>query len=175
MTWRTQLPSPWSMPPPTINNPKMSVNPSIRQVTLDDLNALAQLFDAYRVWYGKDSDLAGANKFLKARMEHRESVVFVADASTETQRSLAGFTQLYPIFSSTRMQRMWLLNDLFVDPDHRGQGWSTALIDAAKELAQETNAAGLLLETEPDNQIANRLYQRTGFQRESNNFYFWSA
>ena len=90
------------------------------------------------------------------------------------KNQLVGFTQLYPIFSSTRMQRMWLLNDLFVHADHRGKGISKALIEKAKELARSNNAAGILLETEKNNDIGNQLYPSVGFELEGNNFYFWT-
>jgi hypothetical protein len=44
----------------------------------------------------------------------------------------------------------------------------------AKNLALKTNAAGLLLETEKNNQVGNRLYLSTGFaMNETSNFYWW--
>ena len=72
------------------------------------------------------------------------------------------------------MKRMWLLNDLYVSPEHRGNGISKLLIEAAQSLAQSTEAAGVLLETEKSNEIGNKLYPRMGFELEENNFYFWS-
>ena len=69
---------------------------------------------------------------------------------------------------------MWLLNDLYVAPDFRGQGISKQLINRAKELARTTEACGILLETEKSNTIGNQLYPRTGFELESNHFYFWT-
>ena len=142
----------------------------IYQAGLDHLSELVNLFDAYRVWYRKPSDKATAVNFLTERIEQKESIIYVA----ESDGKLVGFTQLYPLFSSTRMKRMWLLNDLFVDANYRGRGISKALINAAKELAQSTNACGVLLETEKSNTIGNNLYPATGFELESNNFYFWT-
>ena len=72
------------------------------------------------------------------------------------------------------MKRMWLLNDLFVDPNYRGQGISKMLINQAKDLCQKTNACGVLLETETTNDIGNNLYPAAGFELEANNFYFWT-
>jgi GNAT superfamily N-acetyltransferase len=142
-----------------------------RKAELADLQALADLFDAYRVFYQKPTDVMGAIQFLRERMERAESVIFV---SVSKDGTLTGFVQLYPIFSSTRMKRMWLLNDLYVQPAHRGQGQSVALIEAAKELCRQTDACGLLLETAKDNVIGNLLYPRTGFELdEGHNYYFW--
>ncbi len=73
------------------------------------------------------------------------------------------------------MKRLWLLNDLFVAKEFRGQGISKLLIERAKQLAEQTHAAGLLLETEKTNEIGNQLYPSAGFNLEANNFYFWST
>jgi len=141
------------------------------QATPDHINGLVELFDAYRVWYRKPSDKSTAHTFLLERMANNESVIYVCENNAG---NLVGFTQLYPIFSSTRMKRMWLLNDLYVDSNFRGQGISKMLINAAKTLAKSTDAAGILLETEKSNDIGNKLYPATGFELETNNFYFWT-
>lgn len=136
------------------------------------LEPLAQLFDAYRVFYRKETDLDGARKFLSERLSRRDSEIYLAfEAASDTY---CGFIQLYPLFSSTRMQRLWLLNDLYVQASFRGLGISKALIQRAKDLAQATQAAGLMLETEKSNVIGNQLYPATGFDLIDNNFYFWT-
>ncbi|HMQ49650.1 MAG TPA: GNAT family N-acetyltransferase [Saprospiraceae bacterium] len=146
---------------------------TIHTATLSDLPALSELFDAYRVFYGKESDLAGAHAFLGARLELGEAVIYMAKNQAGTA---VGFVQLYPLFSSTRMKRLWLLNDLYVGPEWRGQGISIALIDAAKDWCRSTGACGLLLETAKDNDIGNQLYPRTGFVLDQDhNFYYWDV
>lgn len=143
----------------------------IKKAGLPDLEKLALLFDAYRVWYRKSADPVRAFQFLKERIENKESVIYIA---FDGER-MVGFTQLYPLFSSTRMKRIWLLNDLYIEETHRGKGISKQLILAAKELANATDAAGILLETEKSNTIGNQLYPSTGFELERNNFYFWTS
>ncbi len=83
----------------------------IRKATTNDLDQLADLFNQYRVFYKKSSDIPAGKEFLGERMVNNESEIFVA---INTENEFAGFVQLYPIFSSTRMKRLWLLNDLFV-------------------------------------------------------------
>jgi len=142
----------------------------IRRAQIADLPQLAQLFDDYRVFYRKDSDLSAANDFIKERMLAEESVIFVHESGSD----ITGFTQLYPIFSSTRMRRIWLFNDLYIKPEFRGMGISKELIEAAKEHSRQTNASGLLLETEKANKIGNRLYPSVGFElNEETNYYWW--
>lgn len=144
-----------------------------RKATLDDIENLCDLFDQYRVFYRKESDLKGAKQFLTDRISNMESEIFIAEDSANR---LLGFVQLYPIFSSTQMKRVWLLNDLFVSPKSRGKGISVELINKAKELVRQTKAAGMFLETEKSNRIGNKLYPKTGFKlNEASNYYEWNV
>ncbi|MDO3425097.1 GNAT family N-acetyltransferase [Chryseobacterium sp. APV1] len=141
-----------------------------RKAQLADVQQLAELFDQYRIFYHKDSDIPAAEKFLTERIENNDSEIFVA----ENEGKLVGFVQLYPLFSSTRMKRYWLLNDLYVNENYRGKGFSKQLIEASKELAKSTDAAGILLETGKSNDIGNKLYPSCGFEiYDEVNFYEW--
>ncbi len=147
-------------------------NNNIKKAKINDVPGLAILFDQYRVFYRKESDVAGAVSFLTDRLSRDESVIFLC----EREGKLAGFVQLYPLFSSTRMQRLWLLNDLFVAEEFRGQGVSKALIEASRVFGIETGACGLSLETEKTNLIANQLYTATDWELdEEHNYYFLST
>ena len=142
-----------------------------RKATIQDLPQLAELFDQYRVFYHKESDIPAAESFLKERIEKADSEIFVA----EREGDLVGFVQLYPLFSSTRMKRYWLLNDLFVNENYRGKGFSKELIEETKELAKFTDACGVLLETGKSNDVGNKLYPSCGFEiYDEVNFYEWT-
>lgn len=142
-----------------------------RKATLSDLPQLVELFDQYRIFYHKESDLPAAESFLKERIDNKDSELFVA----EENGKLTGFVQLYPIFSSTRMQRYWLLNDLYVNKEYRGKGYSKELIEESKALCRSSKACGILLETGKSNDIGNQLYPSCGFELyDSVNFYEWS-
>ena len=143
----------------------------ITEASIKDLQGIVTLFEAYRTFYSKKPDYNGSTLFLKDRLTNKDSVIYLAWNDSD---ELVGFTQLYPSFSSTRLQKMWILNDLYVDKSFRGQKISLKLIDKAKELTIQTKACGLMLETEKDNLIANKLYLRSEFELEKNNFYFWS-
>ncbi len=145
----------------------------VEQATLQHIEPLAKLFDQYRVFYEKPSDVVGAKQFLEARIKANESVIFV---SFDDNNQMTGFTQLYPLFSSTRMKRLWLLNDLFVHTSFRGKGFSMALIEKAKEHCRATNGCGLILETAKTNIIGNNLYPKVGFELDRDHHYYsWDA
>jgi GNAT superfamily N-acetyltransferase len=135
--------------------------PTVHRAGLDDLDILAPLFDQYRGFYEQPSDEALARGFLSQRLERNESTVFLARLDGQP----AGFTQLYPTFSSVRAARVWVLNDLFVAPGARRQGVAQALIDAAATFARSEGAIRLELETMPDNRVAQTLYEAGGWQR----------
>jgi ribosomal protein S18 acetylase RimI-like enzyme len=143
---------------------------NIRIATINDLPQLCELFNSYRIFYRKDSDAEGAKNFLQERMENNESTIVVA----EEENKLIGFTQCYPLFSSVRMKKILLLNDLFVLEKYRSIGISKQLIEAAKQLTRNTKASCLLLETEKTNNIGNKLYPSCGFiLNDGSNFYAW--
>ena len=143
---------------------------NIREAKKSDLDQLSILFDSYRVFYGKESNIDISKNFLESRLSNKDSEVFIC----EFDNILIGFVQLYPLFSSTRVSKYWLLNDLFVDSKYRGKGYSKLLIDKAKELVKDSNACGMMLETEKSNKIGNNLYPKTGFEKnDSSNFYEW--
>ena len=69
------------------------------QAEPNHLDDLALLFDAYRVFYKKESDLSAAQVFLRECLIKNQSVVFmVYDGSRAV-----GFSQFYPLFSSVNM------------------------------------------------------------------------
>ncbi|MDP4819871.1 MAG: GNAT family N-acetyltransferase [Saprospiraceae bacterium] len=145
----------------------------IRRAEIGDLERLSGLFDDYRVFYGKLPDREGAKTFLFDRLRYEESVIFVAASAGDV---LVGFVQLYPLFSSTRMDRLWLLNDLYVELRYRGKGVATQLIEATKQLCRQTGSCGLLLETAKDNDPANGLYLSTGFNLDvDHHYYTWNV
>lgn len=135
-----------------------------RQAVLADIDTLAPLFDAYRQFYGRTSDLSGAHAFLRERFDHGESVVFLAfDAGGQA----VGFTQLYPSFSSTAMARIFVLNDLFVQASARQQGVGTRLLAAAADHARSIGAVRLTLSTATTNATAQAVYEAAGWQRDA--------
>jgi GNAT superfamily N-acetyltransferase len=138
--------------------------PQIRilQASVDDLPAIARLFDAYRVFYRQTSDLEAARRFIAERFKRRDSVIFFALADDEA----AGFTQLYPSLSSVSMRPIWILNDLFVDPAHRGQGVGRRLMDRSRDFARASGAIRIELTTEGINATAQSLYRAAGYARD---------
>ncbi len=145
-------------------------NLHVRQAVLADLEALSVLFDGYRVFYGRKSDVAAARQFLTARFEHGESVLFLAlEGNTPI-----GFTQLYPSFSSVSLGRIFILNDLFVNESGRRKGAGAQLLSAAVNFGKSVGAIRMALSTACTNTKAQALYEAEGWQRDDDFFYTYA-
>lgn len=133
---------------------------TIRRATVDDVDAIAPLFDHYRMFYQQPSDPALARRFIDERLQRNESVIFLAEVGGKT----VGFTQLFPSFSSVRAGRAFVLNDLYVDIAARRLGVARALLQAAADFARADGAIRLELETDHDNRSAQALYRHMGWE-----------
>lgn len=136
----------------------------VRRATIEDLDLLVPLFDAYRQFYRKTSDIALARKFLLERFERQESIVYLA---IQSNGATLGFTQLYPSFSSASAARIFILNDLFVVPEARRAGVGRALLAAAREFGKAAGAVRLILSTEVTNTTAQALYGSEGWVKQT--------
>ena len=140
--------------------------------THQQLSELSELFNAYRAFYDQESDVVAVEKFLSERFSKNDSVIFLAEDAVGKG---LGFTQLYPSFSSVSMQRVYILNDLYVSEEARGQGVGEALLEHAKQFAISEGAKGLTLETDTDNP-AQKLYERLGWTKDIDVFHYtWKA
>jgi GNAT superfamily N-acetyltransferase len=134
----------------------------IRRAGLADLDHLLPLFDGYRQFYQHPPDLTGSRAFLAERFAQADTTILLAILEDRP----AGFTHLFPIFSSVACRRLWILNDLYVVPEARRQGVARALLDRARDFAVETGACGIELATGRSNHGAQRLYESLGYRED---------
>ncbi|MFD2146506.1 GNAT family N-acetyltransferase [Mucilaginibacter antarcticus] len=135
----------------------------IKRIQASEWQLIVRLFDQYRVFYKQESDLTLAEHFIRERLNNNESVIYVAMANDRA----IGFTQLYPKYSSVRVIKNWILNDLFVDTEYRKQGIGAKLIEKAAEFAKTGGSAFIQLETAVDNYTAQSLYEGMGFIKQA--------
>ena len=136
------------------------MSPILRRATMDDVDAIAPLFDRYRMFYQQPSDEVLAHRFIGERLQRGESVIFLAEVGGK----IVGFTQLFPVFSSVHAWYVFVLNDLYVDITARRLGVARALLQAATDFARADGAIRMELETDPDNLIAQALYRHMGWE-----------
>ena len=135
----------------------------IQLATINDLQAVAELFDHYRQFYQQAPDVALATAFISARLSKQDSVIFVAENS---DKKIIGFCQIYPSFCSVIAAKIGVLYDLYVSESARKIGAGRALMLAAHEYAAIHNMARLDLTTAKNNHAAQALYESLGWVRD---------
>jgi ribosomal protein S18 acetylase RimI-like enzyme len=141
---------------------------TVRQAVLSDIPELTVLFDQYREFQGRASDLPAARAFLQARFQHGESVVFIARQG----QVAVGFAQLYPSYSSVSLARVLILNDLYVQESARRQGAASRLLAAVEGYAASLGAVRITLNVARNNEQGQALYEARGWSRDEQ-FYMY--
>jgi GNAT superfamily N-acetyltransferase len=146
----------------------------LRLTDTSRLEELLPLFVQYRQFYGIPGEESASRRFLEERLAAQDTLILGAESST--RGALVGFCQLFHSFSSLKMARFMVLNDLFVDADARGQGVGLLLMEAAKEATVAVGACGLMLDTSRENLRAQALYEQCGLAaNEGSKYYYWFA
>ncbi len=136
---------------------------TVRSASLDDLDAIVPLFDAYREFFTKAPDLDVSRRFLHERLERRESIVLAAFEGP----AATGFLQLYPLFSSWYAKRQWFLSDLYVDTAFRERGVGKRLVRAAIDFSKHSGSRAIMVELPFSEPHLTRFYTQLGFDKDA--------
>ena len=137
----------------------------IRKATLQDLDQLTNLFDQYVVFYKNPSNIEKHKAYLKERIENNEATIYLAFDEKNPEKAI-GFTLIYVTFSSLALNKILILNDLYVDSNIRKNGIGEKLILQAVAFAKELGSNLIRLRTAKNNTAAQGLYTKMGFVRE---------
>jgi ribosomal protein S18 acetylase RimI-like enzyme len=137
----------------------------IRKATLQDLDQVTNLFDQYVVFYKNPSNFEKHKAYLKERLENNEAIVFLAFDDDNNEKAI-GFALIYVTFSSLALNKIVILNDLFVDSGVRKNGIGEQLIKETIKFAKELGSNTIRLRTAKNNVVAQGLYHKMGFIRE---------
>ncbi|WP_293813822.1 GNAT family N-acetyltransferase [uncultured Aquitalea sp.] len=138
----------------------------------DALPRLLPLFKDYLAFYHVTQSDEDCIAYLTQRLDNGEAWVWLAeDAGTAV-----GFALMYPGFSSLTLKPGWLLHDLFVTPDYRGTGASKLLLEKCQAHILSLGGGDIMLQTAHDNEKAQRLYERNGFELDRDfRVYYWNG
>jgi ribosomal protein S18 acetylase RimI-like enzyme len=79
---------------------------------------------------------------------------------------LVGNVSVYPANWPANLGTAWIIANVAVHPDYRGQGIASALMEASLNMIRERGSSTAILQVEQDNWTARRLYERLGFVGE---------
>ena len=136
----------------------------VRRAFDADLAQLAGLFDLYRQFYREPPNASLALQFIEERLRRGDSIILVA---AEDDATVVGFTQLYPTLCSVAAAPIQILYDLFVAGTARRRGVGRALLETARQHAEQSGAVRIELATATTNHSAQRLYESLGWIRDT--------
>jgi GNAT superfamily N-acetyltransferase len=129
---------------------------TIEPVRAADVGDLLPMLADYCAFYEVDPGRDKLEALVRALLERPEEGVQLI-ARDEGQEA-TGFATIYWTWSTLVGDRIGVLHDLYVRPEHRRAGVGRALIDACLEQARERGVARLGWDTAPGNSTAQRLY-----------------
>jgi GNAT superfamily N-acetyltransferase len=134
---------------------------NIRPVASTDLEAWRPLWDGYNAFYGRMGPTALAEEVTAvtwARFFNPIEPVFALVA--ESEGKLLGLAHYLFHRSTTRVEPVCYLQDLFTAPPARGQGVGRALIEGVYRQAVQTGAKRVYWQTQVTNLAGRLLYDK---------------
>jgi GNAT superfamily N-acetyltransferase len=120
----------------------------------------AELLDEYRQHYGANPAPDAVAGWMMDQMVSDRMRIYVCDR----QDRAAGICSVAVVPASLTLRTVWLIRDLYVEPDSRQHGVARALLAHVADAARAEGAHRLSLQTEAANARAVALYTKAGFE-----------
>ena len=144
----------------------------VRKATRADIPALGRLgammvrthheFDPQRFIAPRPGTEQGYGGFLGSQIDG-DAVLLVAEDDGAVVGYAYGHVEGFDYMSLRGPAG--ILEDIIVDPEHRGRGVGAALLDAITAAFEARGAPQVVLSTAFQNEAAQRLFERAGFRR----------
>ena len=134
---------------------------TVRRAAAADFDAWRPLWDGYNAFYGREGPTALPLEVTLAtwqRMLDEAEPVWCLVA--ESGGSLLGLAHAVIHRSTTRIEPVCYLSDLFTAPQARGQGIGRALIDGLCDAARQHGLRRVYWQTHSSNATGRRLYDQ---------------
>ena len=118
-----------------------------------------ELFDEYRQHYGANPAPEAVEAWIREQLTSDRMRLYGAGRGDR----LRAICTVAVNPASLTLRTVWLVRDLFVEPDSRRGGLGRALLAHLADEARSEGAHRLSLQTEADNERALSLYERAGF------------
>jgi GNAT superfamily N-acetyltransferase len=120
----------------------------------------AQLLDEYRQHYGANPAPEAVERWMHEQVTGERMRVYAAGPGDH----VLGVCTVAVVPATLTLRTVWLLRDLYVDPDARRTGVARALLASVADAARSEGAHRLSLQTEATNTRALDLYAKAGFE-----------
>ncbi len=136
--------------------------PRIRPAALDDIEPILDLMEGLYAEDGSTSFVREAH--ARAARELLESPAYGRLWVFTVDRRPVGYLALTFGFSLEYRGRDAWIDELYVAPEHRGQGLGRRAIDLAVEECRREGIQAIRLEVETANEAAGNFYRQAGFE-----------
>ena len=145
----------------------------IEVVSKNNLDELLPLIRAYQEFYkvSEISDERNAEFFSQFGESNPAGCQFVFRESG----NIVGFATIYFCFTSTNVTKVGVLNDLYTLPNCRGKGIGRKLIEHCRNYAAKNGASRLQWLTAPENEHAQKLYDKLNTSKSIWHFYTYNT
>jgi GNAT superfamily N-acetyltransferase len=123
----------------------------------------AELFDEYRQHYGANPAPEAVAGWMRDQVAADRMRVYVSARPGRTDEA-SGICSVAVAPATLTLRTVWLIRDLYVDPDARRHGIARALLAHVADEARTEGAHRLSLQTEATNTRALHLYAKAGFE-----------
>ena len=118
----------------------------IKNAEPEDSKKIGEIFDLYRQFYKKESNVEACKSYIKERLSNNESL---------------------------ELSKKIILYDLYVRSEYRRKGVGHLLMNAAKDYAKKNNITSIELSTAITNTTAQSLYESLGYKRDEEYFDYY--
>ena len=149
----------------------MSDELQIKIAQPDDFEKIGEVFNLYRQFYEKESNIEACKNYIHERLINNEAQIFYI----ENEKECMGITQLYTTFDSLELSKKIILYDLYVRSEYRNKGIGRMLMNAAKSFAEKKGVTSIELSTSINNKNAQSLYESLDYQRDTEFYDYYLA
>jgi len=149
----------------------MSDELQIKIAQPDDFEKIGEVFNLYRQFYEKESNIEACKNYIHERLINNEAQIFYI----ENEKECMGITQLYTTFDSLELSKKIILYDLYVRSEYRNKGIGRMLMNAAKSFAERKGVTSIELSTSINNKNAQSLYESLDYQRDTEFYDYYLA
>src|SRR5450759_620233 len=143
----------------------MHGEPSVRFVTLQDYDRWLALWDGYNAFYKRSGATALSPEITRMTWARFfDAYEPVHDLVAQSGGQLLGLTHYLFHRSTTAIEPVCYLQDLFTDEAARGKGVGRALINGVYEQAKLAGSPRVYWQTHETNLTARRLYDKVAEQ-----------
>lgn len=148
----------------------------IRKAIINDIPAIAKLYrEQFREMaklrpdFIKEGDQSA--DFLENTITNEDSDIFVCEENGKVIGFILLQAKTRPDFDFMLPGKFCYIMDIIVTESHRGKGFGTALMNAAKVWANEHNCSFVNLDVLVNNHSAIKLYEKLGFIPKAQEMY----